>query len=85
MERARPTSAFAPATSTTARKPGRRQRRAADIAPVAIVGDSRILFDTDLDRFQALTGVRPVQLAIVGTNARALLEHLPTTRTSTAC
>jgi hypothetical protein len=50
------------------------QRRAADAAPVAIIGDSRILFDTDLDRFEALTGVRPVQTAIVGTNGRALLE-----------
>jgi hypothetical protein len=50
-------------------------RRAADHAPVAIVGDSRILFDTDQDRFQALTGVRPVQVAHVGTDARALLEH----------
>lgn len=50
-------------------------RRAADHAPVAIVGDSRILFDTDQGRFQALTGVRPVQVAHVGTDARALLEH----------
>jgi hypothetical protein len=50
------------------------QRRLADAAPVTIVGDSRILFDTDLDRFQQLTGVRPIQTAIVGTNARALLE-----------
>lgn len=50
-------------------------RRAADHAPVAIVGDSRILFDTDQDRFQALTGVRPVQVAHVGSDARALLEH----------
>jgi hypothetical protein len=50
------------------------QRRLADAAPAAIIGDSRILFDTDLDRFQALTGVRPVQTAIVGTNGRALLE-----------
>jgi hypothetical protein len=49
------------------------QRRLADIAPVTIVGDSRILFDTDLDRFQKLTGVRPIQTAIPGTNARALL------------
>ena len=51
------------------------QRRVADLAPVAIVGDSRILFDTDLDRFEALTGVRPVQVSHVGTNARPLLEH----------
>lgn len=50
------------------------QRRLADFAPVTIVGDSRILFDTDLDRFQKLTGVRPIQTAIVGTNARALLD-----------
>jgi hypothetical protein len=50
-------------------------RRAADLAPVAIVGDSRILFDTDQARFQALTGVRPVQVSHVGTNSRTLLEH----------
>ena len=50
------------------------QRRLADAAPVTIVGDSRILFDTDLARFQQLTGIRPIQTAIPGTNARALLE-----------
>jgi hypothetical protein len=50
-------------------------RRAADFGEVAIVGDSRILFDTDLNRFEQLTGVRPVQAAIVGTNGRALLEN----------
>jgi hypothetical protein len=50
-------------------------RRAADVAQVAIVGDSRILFDTDQGRFQALTGVRPVQASFVGTNSRTLLEH----------
>ena len=50
-------------------------RRAADHAPVAIVGDSRILFDTDQQRFEALTGVRPVQVSHVGTDSRALLEH----------
>ncbi len=43
-------------------------------AGVAIVGDSRILFDTDLDRFEALTGVRPIQLAIHGTSPLTLLE-----------
>ena len=51
------------------------QRRLADAAPVVIIGDSRILFDTDLDRFQQLTGVRPIQTSIVGTNARALLAN----------
>ncbi len=43
---------------------------------VAIVGDSRIFFGTDLSRFQALTGVRPVQLALVGTNGLPVLEDL---------
>jgi hypothetical protein len=50
-------------------------RRAADYGQVAIVGDSRILFDTDQARFQAMTGVHPVQVAHVGTDARTLLEH----------
>ena len=50
-------------------------RRLADVSPVAIVGDSRILFDTDQDRFEQLTGVRPVQVSHVGTNSRLLLYH----------
>ena len=50
-------------------------RRAADHAQVAIVGDSRILFDTDQARFQAMTGVTPAQVSYVGTNSRTLLEH----------
>jgi hypothetical protein len=50
-------------------------RRAADHGQVAIVGDSRILFDTDQARFEAMTGVRPVQAAFVGTDSRTLLEH----------
>jgi hypothetical protein len=56
------------------------QRRIASTAPVAIVGDSRILFDTDLDRFEQLTGVRPVQISIVGTNGRTLLEEMANDR-----
>jgi hypothetical protein len=54
------------------------QRRRLDTEdpPVAIVGDSRILFDTDLDRFQQMTGARPVQLALEGTNARPFLEDI---------
>jgi hypothetical protein len=55
-------------------------RRAADLAPVAIIGDSRILFDTDQARFEQLTGVRPVQVAHVGTNSRTLLEHFANDR-----
>ncbi len=54
------------------------QRRRIDTGTVdvAIVGDSRILFDTDLDHFAALTGQRPVQLALPGTNGRPFLENL---------
>lgn len=53
----------------------RRRIDAGDV-PVAIVGDSRILFDTDMARFQQLTGIRPVQLALPGTNARPFLQDL---------
>ena len=52
------------------------ERARAANAPVAIVGDSRILFDTDLSRFEALTGVRPIQLAIHGTSALSLLRDV---------
>jgi hypothetical protein len=54
------------------------QRRRIDAEPVSvvIVGDSRILFDTDLERFEQLTGLRPVQLALPGTNGRPFLEDL---------
>lgn len=53
-----------------------KERARSESAEVAIVGDSRILFDTDLDRFEALTGTRPVQLAIHGTSALTLLEEV---------
>lgn len=54
------------------------QRRRINNEPVrvAIVGDSRILFDTNLDRFERMTGVRPIQLALEGTNGRPFLEDL---------
>jgi hypothetical protein len=54
------------------------QRRKLGDGPneVAIVGDSRILFGTDLAQFEKLTGVRPLQLALPGTNARPFLEDL---------
>lgn len=54
------------------------QRRRIDHEPVqiAIVGDSRILFDTDLERFEALTGVRPLQLALPGTNGRPFMQNV---------
>jgi len=44
--------------------------------PVVIVGDSRSLYDTDLDRIAALTGERPLQLGIAGGNGLLVLEDL---------
>jgi hypothetical protein len=44
--------------------------------PVAIIGDSRILFDSDLDRAAQLTSVRPLQLAIAGGSGVPILENL---------
>ncbi|MEO8670234.1 MAG: hypothetical protein ABI411_02895 [Tahibacter sp.] len=53
-----------------------RRRVDAEATPVVLLGDSRLLFDTDLARFQTLTGVRPLQLALAGTNARPFLRNL---------
>jgi hypothetical protein len=38
-----------------------------------IVGSSRILFDTNLDVWEEVTGRRPIQLALAGTNPRPFL------------
>ncbi len=43
---------------------------------VVLVSDSRLMFDTDLDRFAALTGKEPVQLGVVGSSALVLLQDL---------
>jgi hypothetical protein len=43
---------------------------------VVIVGQSRILFDTDLGVWKELTGRTPVQLALPGTNARPFLVSI---------
>ena len=51
---------------------------------VAIVGDSRILFDTDFNRFEALTGVRPLQLALAGQQRPALSQSSPRIHSSKA-
>src|ERR1700733_3157953 len=53
----------------------RRQVDKRDV-PVVIIGDSRILFDTDLDRAAQLTGVRPLQLAIAGGSGLPILEDI---------
>ncbi|GAB3390071.1 hypothetical protein [Lysobacter fragariae] len=55
------------------------ERRKVDEGPrdaVVLIGDSRILFDTDLDKWQALTGRRPIQLALMGSNAQPVLHDL---------
>lgn len=43
---------------------------------VVIIGSSRILFDTNLDAWQEVTGRRPIQLALAGTNPRPHLKAL---------
>lgn len=45
-------------------------------ADVAVIGASRIFFDFDLNTYEKLTGVRPIQLAMVGTNPRPFLTDL---------
>jgi hypothetical protein len=55
------------------------ERRKVDSGPrdqVVIIGDSRILLDTDLSVWQKLTGQRPIQLALMGTNAQPVLHDL---------
>jgi hypothetical protein len=55
------------------------ERRKVDLEPrdsVVIIGDSRILLDTDLATWQRLTGRRPIQLALLGANARPILHNL---------
>lgn len=55
------------------------ERRKVDTGPrdsVVIIGDSRILLDTDLATWQRLTGRLPIQLALMGTNAQPVLHDL---------
>ena len=55
------------------------ERRKVDSGPrdsVVIIGDSRILLDTDLATWQKLTGRRPIQLALLGMNAQPILHNL---------
>lgn len=54
----------------------RRRIAAGDHDGVAIVGGSRILFDTDLDVWQELTGRRPIQLALPGMSGQRFLADL---------
>lgn len=55
------------------------ERRRLDHSPadsVVIIGDSRILFGTELSKWKALTGRRPVQLALPATSSLPFLHHL---------
>jgi hypothetical protein len=54
----------------------RRKVAGGDHDDVVIIGSSRILFDTDLAVWKTLTGRKPVQLALPGTNPRAHLKDL---------
>ena len=55
------------------------ERRRVDLAgpgSAVILGSSRILFDTDLEVFQSITGRVPIQLALPGTGPREFLRDL---------
>lgn len=52
------------------------QREAVKPDSIVIIGDSRGLFDTDLDTLQQGLGQRPLQLSLVGSCAYPVLENL---------
>lgn len=52
------------------------QRRAVKPDSIVVIGDSRALFDTDLDALEQGLGQRPLQLALVGSCAYPVLENL---------
>jgi hypothetical protein len=55
------------------------ERRKVDAGPrdsIVLVGDSRLLFDSDLSVWERLVGQRPIQLALAGTNPRSFLHDL---------
>ena len=43
---------------------------------IVIIGDSRILLDSNLDEWERVSGIRPIQLATVGTSALPFLRDL---------
>ena len=51
-------------------------RRKATGDATVVVGSSRILFGLDLDVWEEVSGVRPVQLALEGTSPRVFLKDL---------
>ena len=54
----------------------RRKLMHPDTDAIAVVGASRILFDLNLNIFEERTGIRPIQLALGGTNARPYLQDM---------
>ena len=54
----------------------RRKVATGDHDGVVIIGGSRILFDTNLDVWQEMTGRRPVQLALPGMSGQRFLRDL---------
>jgi hypothetical protein len=54
----------------------RRKLESGENDGVVIIGGSRILFDTNLDVWQEMTGKRPVQLAMPGMNGLPVLEDI---------
>ncbi len=52
------------------------RREAVQPDSIVIIGDSRALFDTDLDAIEQGLGRRPIQLALVGSCAYPVLENL---------
>lgn len=52
------------------------ERRKATGDATVIIGSSRALFDVDLDIWEEIAGVRPVQLAMEGTSPRIFLKDI---------
>ena len=52
------------------------QREKVQPESIVVIGDSRALFDTDLDALEHGFGKRPIQLALVGSCAYPILENL---------
>lgn len=52
------------------------QRRKATDDATVLIGSSRTLFDVDLDIWEEIAGVRPIQLALEGTSPRIFLKDL---------
>lgn len=54
----------------------RRKLESGENDGVVLIGGSRILFDTNLDVWEEMTGRRPVQLAMPGMNGMPVLEDI---------